>query len=384
MTQATVDKIMSYVNTNYDARVFDDSLPIIRNEAKKYAKDMYEKMIKGQYVDGKENVIQLMYNHFYKNKPIAYYLSGPMSLTLHYSKKYNKTIYVFGEYHGLDMNCGEMYYDIVKYLTEILDSTDVFIDVFMEFTENKPFHYIHNSDIDESVKIWNNRKYIYLQRLKYWFGSCLYQHDSCKWKNISRIHNLDIRAYDIHKNRIGVLYDILTDVDPYNIPEDVMDKINNIISYSLDEWVQYVKGSFPPVVNKEMGKTNIQKDILHQWYNSIININVVEAWENLHELVEMSDISDSEKLSTVKMLLTMSEVVITDIYAVSRMFKQFDVGTNDQPHDAKNIIVYAGDAHSSNYRLLLDMLGFEKIDAAEKKYKRCLDMVEFPQPFFGK
>ena len=78
------------------------------------------------------------------------------------------------------------------------------------------------------------------------------------------------------------------------------------------------------------------------------------------------------------------------------MFKEFDIDT-DEPKEAHNIIIYAGDRHSDRIRKFLhEKVGFKLIDYAGRKWpkedkdldppgepKNCIHMESFPQPFFS-
>jgi hypothetical protein len=112
----------------------------------------------------------------------------------------------------------------------------------------------------------------------------------------------------------------------------------------------------------------------------------------------------SEELSYVNSL-------IVDGYLLGRVFKTFDIDTQDlnkqrptdEPSEPHNIIIYAGNAHSNNYRRFLEKkLGFITIGCVGKDWRdfpehmtkedeekekpipaNCIDMEDFPQPFFS-
>ena len=93
---------------------------------------------------------------------------------------------------------------------------------------------------------------------------------------------------------------------------------------------------------------------------------------------------------------------LIDAYLLGRVFKIFDIDTidekkqriTDEPEEPRNIIIYAGNLHSDVYREFLKKVGFELIaltgpDWRKKKelktdteYNYCIDMRNFPQPFF--
>ena len=90
---------------------------------------------------------------------------------------------------------------------------------------------------------------------------------------------------------------------------------------------------------------------------------------------------------------------IVDAYTLSRVFKVYDVKKpafkgnikRDQPSEAHNIILYGGDEHAETYRNFLKSINFKEINnigyregiVDEWKPSNCLDMKEFPQPFFS-
>ena len=94
----------------------------------------------------------------------------------------------------------------------------------------------------------------------------------------------------------------------------------------------------------------------------------------------------------------------TDFYTIARLFKRFNLQPGiEQPEKPYNSVLYLGSLHSQTCRDILTKFGFEQIAAAgcmnrlnRRSYLnqpklvcpvqsiRCLDMRDFPQPFFGK
>jgi hypothetical protein len=87
--------------------------------------------------------------------------------------------------------------------------------------------------------------------------------------------------------------------------------------------------------------------------------------------------------------------LLADTYALARIFKNFDMrdmkkkaytGATDQPSNAHNIIIYAGDFHSETYRKFLNSINFEQIarsGISSFENITCLNMKKIPQPFFS-
>lgn len=46
---------------------------------------------------GRKVLMDLIYNHYRKTKPSPAFIGGPEMLTLHWSDKHQKMIYIFGE-----------------------------------------------------------------------------------------------------------------------------------------------------------------------------------------------------------------------------------------------------------------------------------------------
>ena len=84
-------------------------------------------------------LIKLFYNRFFKHIPVFKNVVGPCSLSLYKSDKYNKTVYVFGEYHcdnkNIDTKCQKSlkYETISNLMSTCSENSPVFLDIFLEF-----------------------------------------------------------------------------------------------------------------------------------------------------------------------------------------------------------------------------------------------------------
>jgi len=89
----------------YDTRFLDN----LDKETKQIWNDTTRKTLssKNPFIKNNANLVlsRLVQNHFNNNKPITDLLSGPMSFTLQKSEKYDMSVYIFGEYHGLEDDC---------------------------------------------------------------------------------------------------------------------------------------------------------------------------------------------------------------------------------------------------------------------------------------
>ena len=139
---------------------------------------------------------QLILNHSNQNdptvpkenkKPITDFIGGPKTLTMHWSKKYKKLIYIFGEHHEEKTDCekfkslrGKNQMLIEDYLLQLFKNSDVFIDFYLETGRE-------NKDIDgkRRIKILSNV-----------FKNCLHNPNTKENENgckLSRMHYFDVR-----------------------------------------------------------------------------------------------------------------------------------------------------------------------------------------------
>jgi hypothetical protein len=198
--------------------------------------------------DGKTRTVlaKLIENHQAKpdKRPIASYIGGPMNISCHWSEKYKKLIYIFGEFHGDGNDCDKLtkgrfdnpeIIDIEDYLKQYFSFLTAFTDFYIEmhsFVMPEGYYYQFLS---------HNR----MNRLRRTFHKCV---DSKlrrgdKECNLSRMHYFDIRQGDVKDkmNRISIflldgesLRGILnsTTIDKYTVFENLKafyDTYNNLI-----------------------------------------------------------------------------------------------------------------------------------------------------------
>ena len=209
--------------------------------------------IKNKSTDFGRNVLMnLIYNHYRKEKPSPYLVGGPFTLSMHYSKEYKKTIYIFGEYHSSTTDC-ESYEDkkskleieklkknckkgeiknpetdrcinlgtklsdkiiqkvqkssimnIEEFLAELILNTDVFLDLYFEFPMYKKQDYQTNVWGIKTTKLEDNTSFDRLEALLYNFYKCVVYSkrsiDKCK---LGRVHYMDIRKGDLSEEEMN-------------------------------------------------------------------------------------------------------------------------------------------------------------------------------------
>ena len=427
------DKLITTYNTN----ILDSASNIIKEQF------LIASVTHRDENEGKKVLMNLIRNHFGKDRPMPRFIGGPKNLTFHYSKKYNKMIYIFGEYHSANIDCDTRFgaesikenwdepnskkMHVEYFLSEFIRTTDVFLDIFAEFpiVPKKEGKY-HNNFVAFPKNLRLNKL---LENVK----DCLQRDTRTEDCGLSRIHYFDIR---------------------YRGDEEVVDVSNSTIyffHYLNAHFVIFFKDELPEKLKLFM-KKSIIKQILHElsepdeekfktiWLNHLTdfsyNIKELErlenddpemksnilhfikkqitkkimkyrkSWlENVNIIFNNDKFKDIEFVSAFENILnTISSVnaLYTDLYTLLRIFKTFNMSemkekaykeATDQPDKAHNIIIYAGDLHSQIYRkFLTDVLNFDKIEVAgkEEPYDHvgeemyCIDMKTITQPLFSK
>ncbi len=286
--------------SNYDARTIN----ISRNKLLKYYNLITER-------SGSNEVLKkLIQNHYSDNTPISSELSGPCSLSLHKSNIYNKTIYIFGEIHGIENSCKKkcndnkiLYknqcisttskkgknllkqghkiykeYSIENYLGQLFNNTSVFIDFFLEISKtpilsDDPASYlvkIQNKFID----CWTGSSYNLIpepEKNDNLFTSKNYplsvlNSDVCK---LTRMHYIDIRR-DINSynswnssNDLGILVDILL-----RLSNSLYDDINTI--FKENNYSYITKTRFLNILRKLSGSKKVYKEYIFDIFKNKI------------------------------------------------------------------------------------------------------------------
>jgi hypothetical protein len=401
-------------------------------------------------IKGREVLKTLIQNHFEKQKPKPKFIGGPKTLSVHWSEEYQKMIYIFGEHHSNDMHCDERFgkkakkeewgrnkMSVEDFFFELISTTDVFIDFFFEFPA-----YSKGLNKYTVNKIANNPE-LRMQKLFDYFKKCAdYPTRSDLLCRLARIHYFDIRKEDKNQKlkQVGLFdlfkYDVyyIMNKNRKNTLEcaqkfrDLLDKnqtyriiIKNLIEEDdkifLDFCMTFFIGT-NSFIGKELDKVNlvmkdlilafIRKEFLERtkqlrkiWHHNVPII--LKYYENEKEK-EKETIKEKHKDTHKAFVLAMKNIVpdktmipmalLADTYALARIFKNFDMrdmekaytGATDQPSNAHNIIIYAGDFHSETYRKFLDSINFKQIarsGISSFENITCLNMKKIPQPFFS-
>ena len=367
---------------------------------------------------------QLINNHYNATKPDVEFIGGPATLTCHFSETYKKLIYIFGEEHSTITDCekikqqkGEL---IENYLGNLVANTNCFLDIFIEIPGYKGLKYKNSlgEHIYSAHRLYQIGKY---------FENCI--NASTRNKNIlcnlSRIHYFDVRSIEeegpdpisdfifkyfstganLKIGDIDIYIDQLITVavtyssimNGFLIDPKDTDNFNNfwLSQLRLNKYV--VKELDRAGEFAELIKTFIEKEILSsaKEYGSDLRkitnrvLHNISIWPR-NKVHDENLIIDFENMIDTAIIPNSR---VADAYTLARIFKKFKIDTTnldkkrdtDEPEEAHNIIIYAGDYHSDIYRKFLGevlkftpiaKIGKINIDEENMNPKHCINMKE--------
>ena len=209
-----------------------------KEEINSIEKSRFTKSIDNRRILERTVLSQLILNHSNESnpeippenkKPIANYIGGPYTLTMHWNKEYKKIIYIFGESHSRKTDCDKFKRKdgffgkqntmlIEDYLEQLIRNTDVFIDFYLEIGREQNL-----SGNDRISKITQRLKHCFYNFRSpnhaepVYFGpnpesgfqsTNPFSHDDTIIKCwLSRMHYFDLRrkAYDVKPDDISYL-----------------------------------------------------------------------------------------------------------------------------------------------------------------------------------
>ena len=368
-------------------------------------------------------LMQLINNNYNATKPVVEFIGGPATLTCHFSETYKKLIYIFGEEHSTITDCEKIKHQkgelIENYLGNLVANTNCFLDIFIEIPGYKGLKYKNSlgEHIYSAHRLYQIGKY---------FENCI--NASTRNKNIlcnlSRIHYFDVRSIEeegpdpisdfifkyfstganLKIGDIDIYIDQLITVavtyssimNGFLIDPKDTDNFNNfwLSQLRLNKYV--VKELDRAGEFAELIKTFIEKEILSsaKEYGSDLRkitnrvLHNISIWPR-NKVHDENLIIDFENMI---MTVMAPNARVPDAYTLARIFKKFKIDTTnldkkrdtDEPEEAHNIIIYAGDYHSDIYRKFLgEVLKFTpiakigKINIEENMNpKHCINMKE--------
>jgi hypothetical protein len=410
----------------------------------------YHRYFLGLKTKKNRNVLMRLINNYVRSKqiesPTIDFIGGPHTLTLHWSAKYNKIIYIFGEFHR-NVVCD---YDnmmlVENYLKNLFRRTSAFIDFFLEiqmFTKGKYHDSIYTTL--GLARLWDLR----IQNIKCIESSQRQKNRECDTR---RVHFIDIRSIPVDSKNTPVininstiaLQNYLDDFGKYSkrrtafsnnnlkkskIKKDkkyIIDTLKNIFTNNYDtqatiDFIRYgsdetYKSFYEKeietheLVNYELSKSTeggkireFAEEEFEKTRNNFVLISIkigiylTNCFVDDNLMYDFYKLSDDDYLKffgyilDYRLQLLNFNSILVDIYTLARMFKKFQLNNSkntrktDEPEEPHNIIMYAGDVHSERVRRFLKKLEFDIISESKGDWTLdfCVDIRDFEQPFFS-
>lgn len=350
-------------------------------------------------------IFKLIRNHYdtetQQKRPIINYLGGPYVFRQLYNKKYNINIYLFGERHSNTTDCSRDFVLVENYFKQIIETTDVFLDIYFEFPGFIKNYY-------SSINVMAPQR---MQELFLKFYKCVEtlsrKSEECQ---LSRMHFIDIRSFISSDYGINSISWLIKNLLFYSHDSNQLSifyksnikQITKIFSY-LDsnnerEYTDYI---ISQILTNKYVKKELDKSFLgEQIYEYVRNIIISQALLRRNNIrTDISRIRNNigslkSNYQNLKNELIVVNSVIVEAYTLSRIFKRFSVkNKTSQPVTPHNIIHYAGSAHTLKIENFLKLVGFEvkqkvgsNIDSPETSvadiYENCINMTKVKQPLF--
>ena len=415
-----MDRILTRLDQTYDTKFLD-------NEDKSLVEEVYTHF---QTNNQKKVLCKLIDNHKKKKKPQPDFIGGPANLSCHWSEKYNKMIYIFGEKHTNKRNCdvfpaskplplGQKKMNIEDFMLELYKTTDCFFDFYFERISAQNTKSERDFNLSEINKKFlgcityekRNNTDCKLTRTHYFNSNELeFSYNSKLSFTVSDIINQSVKESEI-KDTIN----IYLKKGPHKTYGIVKEELYNLIQTSNSEkikeyWRDQIYENI--YVNHELSRLD---DTIADKIRNYVDIRInnfvdsqLDYWKTLISFLTPTEneieTNPSKYLEKIYYLFKSFYVIlqnITDVYMFARMFKVYNLerlpyeGATkyDQPRDSHNIIIYAGDFHSQLYRNFFSYIGFDEIFFSGDKYNRyenkyrnmltCIDMRNNNEPFFS-
>lgn len=375
------------------------------------ALDLYNKYPK-KFKKVNKTFISLLYNVINpEHQPVSDYITGPGTISKYESPEYNKIIYLFGENdHSNTTGCvnasklgklnlyGKKNMSIEKYITELIKTSPVFIDFYVEFgimldkvehvttssgqtlwdmlTKMKgcfgplqdrhcPYNVRMHSVNARSIlsKRYSNSKFISMDndlRMLVLFKKHGYK-DYISIENFQTKYKKEIAILSNIKNNkelIKIVYNIINknkliikELKRSTLPED------KIIKFFLFTYLEGALAKIPFAVCK-----------IRRWFS----------------LLKKSQKIWPDDISSVSYIITVITAVVMDVYSAARMFKIFqEKKSNNYPKEPHNIIYYAGTGHTIPMARFLEKLNFQRTEHSDIDVLSCTSMKGIKQPLFS-
>jgi len=417
------EKLCAELNQTYDSRIINSYPHQLQNIIFEIASKNKKPWRRNERTKINHTLISLIDNLQYpKKQPVTKYITGPGNISkwVGQQKGQNKVIYLFGENSHFDRpNCAEQintrgngedfHMNVIDYLLKLFKTSPVFIDFYVEFG-------VMLDDI-EFTRLGTGQT---LHDMLYYMQGCfgpLLERD-CPY-NV-RMHGVDARAvigkksmYYKHK-----IYELVMDMKMYLYIKDQGGGTKKGVS--IKEWTtpNKFKRKYRALI-KQLAKIRTNTDIVDTVIK-IVDTNPLFQKEIRKSALEKKQVVDffvkngmkkslrkikygakflgiwfnalgksedfPKGMDVVSLVLTITIASLMDVYAVTRMFKTFDVDHDANEHyppEANHIIYYAGDGHTNPMGKFLEHIGFKRTEYAKPTMTSCVNMMKITQPLFS-
>lgn len=336
------------------------------------------------------------------NDKIPKQIRGPISLLEYSSSYYKKHIYLFGEIHDYPIRClpGNNI-PIDRFLIDTIKATSKTIDLFLEIP--------HRKKIDRKELNDGTIENIY--------------------KKLHQAHNLRIHAIDIRQMHdeksytsalTNMFFDLLIMSDHSKSMNEIVEAANEYSSLA-QKYLDITNSSasrdrrslpYKPFLEEERIKKQIEDVTDSKACEAIINIvrlqenityqDLLNAYNGASDLINaradrfnhiFCKISPMMYIIAEKLICFLS--IIMDYYTLAHIFRS----SLESEKEARNIIIYVGEAHAWRYKRVFEVLEFKLIAEtySDNVYypdktsrvgsyfsQSCLDISAFKQPFFSR
>jgi hypothetical protein len=353
--------------------------------------------------------------------PNVGFMEGPLNISLHWSQRFQKLIYVLGELHVGTIKCPpkakESTSKIEDYLTNWFKNPTAYTDFYLEiggFVMPEGYDGITFGG-QENIDI-----------LRKQFSTCIDKltRDKDLNCNTSRMHFFDIRQGNIKGGIPPItifwrkIANLLTNIeyDPSDSNKisklqifcddnkEYMDTLEKISEYSEQEYKEFWYDQLYnfQIIKKEIDRMdeNVRPYLnyfIEQQLNEYINDNMFIIQQLLEDIyifknykwnIEYINVCLNFYDNLNKFLSHCSPIILlfTDAYLLARIFKTFKINDPDlkkrrlvdEPSEPHNIIIYAGLSHSDRYRKFLDdFIGFKTLEKSGKGFNKVYNRLRF-------
>jgi hypothetical protein len=337
-----------------------------------------EDVARHDLINGKDQVVQ--------QTETTNYISGLTSLTVHYSSKYNKRVYILGENHRRTQLCDQNATTADLFFFKLLDEAnrekllDVFIESDIDTTNDSPLLKFKSVYKYRSQELNPNRSG-FMQSVTsklnkmdcitdiFWTEnetiSCQAYRDHIRF-HLGDIRNTNINIIKYLRVVFSGIFNVYNNGMYYPFSFDVLEKYgqtdanyNDPEKLKADLLDMLTTSKIAKQMSKIPEKYQAVKDKLNEKIDSYLDKMLPElTYDNVRDVVlkytRTGKSYVSQKLYDSNRIFSH----IMDLYLISRMFRTFRDVSGKLSGEPQNIIIYTGNSHSQNYRELFDELGF--------------------------